>query len=50
MVEPGRMLYVKNHKKELRCDMYSGLEDAYLKGERDGRSIGRHIPPSFTGG
>lgn len=56
MVENARLSYAKNHKKELRADMYKGLTEAVLRGvlrgETDLASTGRRIvlPSTFVGG
>ncbi|KAL3633895.1 hypothetical protein CASFOL_022657 [Castilleja foliolosa] len=38
--------------KKLRCDVYSGLEDAVTRGDCDPKTMGKRIilPSSFTGG
>ncbi|XP_028752993.1 uncharacterized protein LOC114712613, partial [Neltuma alba] len=52
MIEAQRLLWVKMHQKELRADLYQGLTDALLTGERSASSTGKRIilPSSFTGG
>ncbi|XP_028789423.1 uncharacterized protein LOC114745432 [Neltuma alba] len=52
MIESQRLLWVRTHQKELRVDLYQGLTDAVLNGERNAASIGKRIilPSSFTGG
>ena len=52
MIEAQRLLWVRTHQKELRADMYQGLSDALLSGERNASAIGKRIilPSSFTGG
>ncbi|XP_028801017.1 uncharacterized protein LOC114756253 [Neltuma alba] len=52
MIEAQRLLWVRTHQKELRVDLYQGLIDALLTGERSASSTGKRIilPSSFTGG
>ncbi|CAH9104649.1 unnamed protein product [Cuscuta europaea] len=52
MVESSRLMYIKTHKKELQCEMYKGLSDALLSGERDASTQGKRVvlPPTFVGG
>ncbi|KAK4252503.1 hypothetical protein QN277_014495 [Acacia crassicarpa] len=52
MVESDRLNYIRNHQKELRVDLYSGLSDAVTRGETDPSSMERRVilPSSFTGG
>ncbi|KAI9103581.1 hypothetical protein K1719_023204 [Acacia pycnantha] len=47
-----RLLWVRTHQKELCADMYQGLSDALISGERNASIIGKWIilPSSFTGG
>src|SRR5271154_6043669 len=54
-VEQSTLNWVRNHQKELRADVYSGLRDAAL-GDRDGNiNLAEHgkriiLPSSFLGG
>ncbi|KAI9121211.1 hypothetical protein K1719_008244 [Acacia pycnantha] len=52
MIEAQRLLWIRTHQKELRADMYSGLSDALISGERNASNIGKRIilPSTFTGG
>ncbi|XP_028752798.1 uncharacterized protein LOC114712429 [Neltuma alba] len=52
MIESQRLLWVRTHQKELRADLYQGLTDALLSGERNASSVGKRVivPSSFTGG
>ncbi|XP_028799355.1 uncharacterized protein LOC114754711 [Neltuma alba] len=52
MIESQRLLWVRTHQKELRADLYQGLSDAVLSGERNASLTGKRIilPSSFTGG
>lgn len=52
MIESQRLLWYKTHQKELRVDLYQGISDAVLRGERNASSVGKRIilPSSFTGG
>ncbi|XP_019175431.1 PREDICTED: uncharacterized protein LOC109170736 [Ipomoea nil] len=33
MVESGRLIYIRTHRKSLRCETYSGLTDTLTRGE-----------------
>ncbi|KAL3629891.1 hypothetical protein CASFOL_026203 [Castilleja foliolosa] len=52
MVETFRLNFVYFNQKKLRCDVYSGLEDAVTRGDCDPKTMGKRIilPSSFTGG
>ena len=52
MIECQRLAFIKHNQKQLRVELYSGLQDALLRGEHDGSSCGKRIilPSSFTGG
>ncbi|XP_019172007.1 PREDICTED: uncharacterized protein LOC109167446 [Ipomoea nil] len=52
MVETGRLIYIRNNQKSLRCEAYKGLSDALTRGEIDPSTQGKRIilPSSFTGG
>ncbi|XP_031127813.1 uncharacterized protein LOC116029909 [Ipomoea triloba] len=52
MVESGRLLYIRNNQKALRCEAYKGLTDALTRGEVDTNKQGKRIilPSTFTGG
>ncbi|XP_031131679.1 uncharacterized protein LOC116033064 [Ipomoea triloba] len=52
MVESGRLLYIRNNQKSLRCEAYKGLSDALTRGEVDTNKQGKRIilPSTFTGG
>ena len=52
MIEAQRLCFIQFNQKQLRVQLYSGLEDALLRGEREGSSCGKCIilPSSFTGG
>ncbi|XP_028767101.1 uncharacterized protein LOC114724813 [Neltuma alba] len=52
MIESQRLLWVRTHQKELRADLYQGLSDAVLSGERNASHTGKRIilPSTFTGG
>lgn len=51
IVESGRLSWVKLNQKVLRCDMYKGLADALMRGERDLSLHGTRVvlPSSVTG-
>ncbi|XP_031124334.1 uncharacterized protein LOC116027048 [Ipomoea triloba] len=52
MVESGRLLFIRNNQKALRCEVYKGLSDALFRGDIDPATQGKIIilPSSFTGG
>ncbi|XP_031107327.1 uncharacterized protein LOC116012010 [Ipomoea triloba] len=52
MVESGRLQYIRNNQKALRCEAYKGLSDALTRGEVDTNKQGKRIilPSTFTGG
>ena len=49
-IDQGRLNYIKTHQKEIRSDLYQGLEDHVNAG--DGEKIGRKtvLPSSYIGG
>ncbi|XP_028768731.1 uncharacterized protein LOC114726322 [Neltuma alba] len=51
MIESQRLLWVRTHQQELRADLYQGLTDALMSGERNGAFVGKRVilPSSFTG-
>ena len=51
MVETERLQYYRNHQKELRVDLYSGLSNAHSMGETNPSALGKRVvlPSSFTG-
>ncbi|CAH9146259.1 unnamed protein product [Cuscuta epithymum] len=51
MIESSRLRYIRQHQKELRSDLYSGLADAVGRGETNASRVGQLIvlPNSFTG-
>lgn len=52
MIEAQRLQWVRGHQTEIRADMYKGLSDALLRGDRNPGLIGKRIvlPSTFTGG
>ncbi|KAI9100239.1 hypothetical protein K1719_024457 [Acacia pycnantha] len=52
MVKSDRLDYIRNHQKELRVDLYSGLSNAVTRGETNPSSTGRRVIllSSFTWG
>ncbi|CAH9097473.1 unnamed protein product, partial [Cuscuta europaea] len=52
LVESARLRFVRTHQKQLRCEMYKGLTDAFLCRESDSRTQGKRIvlPLTFTRG
>jgi hypothetical protein len=51
-IESNRLNFIRLHQKEVRADLYAGLEDAIINGETDASRIGRRIvlPSSFING
>nr|XP_009789935.1 PREDICTED: uncharacterized protein LOC104237479 [Nicotiana sylvestris] len=51
-IEEERFRYIRNNKKKLRADLFSGLMDAIVRGDSDCSMIGKIIilPSSHTGG
>ncbi|OMO49584.1 DNA helicase PIF1, ATP-dependent [Corchorus capsularis] len=47
-----RLLYTKDHQKEIHSDFYDNVRDAMARGDSDGSFIGKRIihPASYTGG
>lgn len=52
MIEYAHIKWARNHKKELRADMYKGLVEAVLRGETNPASKGKRVvfPSTFDGG
>ncbi|XP_031092245.1 uncharacterized protein LOC115996940 [Ipomoea triloba] len=52
MVESGRLMFIRNNQKALRCEQYKGLSDALFRGDIDPSTQRKKIilPSSFTGG
>jgi len=52
MIESYRLSFIRNNQKQLRAEIYKGLSDAIIPGERDPTKHGRRVilPSSFTGG
>ena len=50
-VEENRLRYIVKNNKNLRSEVYKGIEDALLKGDVDGNNVGKKVilPASFTG-
>ena len=50
-VESQRLQYVSQNQSQLRTHLYSGVEDATKKGDRDASSVGKRVilPSSFGG-
>jgi hypothetical protein len=50
-VEENRLRFIVKNNKNLRSEVYKGLEDALRKGDVDGSGIGKKVilPASFTG-
>ncbi|CAL1374818.1 unnamed protein product [Linum trigynum] len=50
-IELNRLAFLRTHQKDLRTEVYQGLQDAFAKGDMDGEKLGRIImPSSYTGG
>lgn len=51
-VEEGRLTFIADQQRELRCEHMQGITDAVAKGSLDGASVGKQriLPASFTGG
>lgn len=52
MIEYAHIKWARDHKKELRADMYKGLAEAVLRGETNPASKGKRVvfPSTFDGG
>ena len=50
-VEGNRLRFIVKNNKNMRSEVYKGLEDALHKGDVDGGGIGKKVilPASFTG-
>ncbi|XP_066384880.1 uncharacterized protein [Miscanthus floridulus] len=50
-VEENRLRFIVRNNKNLRSEVYKGLEDALHKGDVDGSGVGKKVilPASFTG-
>jgi hypothetical protein len=50
-IEENRLRFIVKNNKNLRSEVYKGIEDALHKGDVDGNSIGKRVilPASFTG-
>ncbi|XP_077232073.1 uncharacterized protein LOC143866284 [Tasmannia lanceolata] len=51
-IEEQRLYWVRTNQKQLRADVYEGLQDAVRSGDHNAASIGQRLvlPSSFTGG
>ncbi|CAL1390927.1 unnamed protein product [Linum trigynum] len=50
-IELNRLAFLRTHQKDLRAEVYQGLQDAFAKGDMDGEKLVRIImPSSYTGG
>jgi hypothetical protein len=49
-IEENRLRFIVKNNKNLRSEVYKGIEDALHKGDVDGNSIGKRVilPASFT--
>ncbi|XP_024636211.2 uncharacterized protein [Medicago truncatula] len=52
MIESWRLMWYRNHQKEVRADLYKGLAEAVLRGETSPASAGKRVvlPSKFVGG
>ena len=50
VVEQTRLNYLKYNQKQIRAELYNGLQDAMISGDRT-TNVGQRIilPSSFTG-
>ncbi|CAL1402098.1 unnamed protein product [Linum trigynum] len=39
-IELNRLAFLRTHQKDLRAEVYQGMEDAFAKGDLDGQKIG----------
>ncbi|CAH9082793.1 unnamed protein product [Cuscuta europaea] len=51
LIESSRLRYIRNNKKQLRCEMFKGLNDALLHGDTNPATQGKRIilPSTFIG-
>ncbi|CAH9141764.1 unnamed protein product [Cuscuta epithymum] len=51
-IESSRLYYYRTHQREVRADMYKGIEEAILRGDTNPAAVGKRIvlPSSFRGG
>lgn len=51
-IEENRLRWIRHNQKDLRCELYQGLQDAFEAGDNDTSILGKKIilPSSFTGG
>jgi len=52
MIESWRLKWYRDHRKEVRADMYKGLYEVVLRGETSPTTAGKRIvlPSKFVGG
>ncbi|KAL3651518.1 hypothetical protein CASFOL_004520 [Castilleja foliolosa] len=52
IIESGRLLFMRLNQKNLRCELYNQLTDAYVRGENNSALQGKRVilPATFTGG
>lgn len=52
MIESGRLRWIRDNQKDLRAEMYKGLQESILRGETNTSTTGRRIvlPSTFIGG
>ncbi|CAN1158085.1 ATP-dependent DNA helicase PIF1 [Linum perenne] len=49
-IDQNRLIYLRNHQKELRSEFYQGLADAFHRGEISADNLGNIIlPATYTG-
>ncbi|KAG9131396.1 hypothetical protein Leryth_019641 [Lithospermum erythrorhizon] len=53
LIETGRLRWISTHQKDIRCDLYQGLQDCLIPGENNTGIVSEEptvLPSSFTGG
>ncbi|XP_050212521.1 uncharacterized protein LOC126664257 [Mercurialis annua] len=50
-IEQERLDFIKRNQKALRSEIYSGIRDAFFRGDTESNNIGKHVilPASYTG-
>ncbi|GAA0170173.1 hypothetical protein LIER_40910 [Lithospermum erythrorhizon] len=52
-IETGRLRWISTHQKDIRCDLYQGLQDCLIAGQNNAGIVSEEptvLPSSFTGG
>ncbi|CAH9061763.1 unnamed protein product [Cuscuta europaea] len=52
LIESSRLSYIRNNQKQLRCEMFKGLNEALLRGDTNPATQAKRIilPSTFVGG